>query len=109
MHILRWFDRVSEAAAMDARKASILAALLKYRASPLARRGRRRGTCKPASARAVCFTLALSLMTALLVDPALPEDAGAGATGQSEIRLGMSPAFSATARDVSIELYPEAM
>ena len=48
-------------------------------------------------------------MTALLVDPALPEDAGAGATGQSEIRLGMSADFSASARALSIELYRGAM
>ncbi len=76
---------------------------------PLARGGRRRATCKPASARNVCFTLALLVMTALLVDPALPEDAGAGATGQSEIRLGMSADFSASARALSIELYRGAM
>src|SRR5438874_2316354 len=117
MYILRWFDRVSEAAAMDARKSNIRAARLKYRpavgaavfmsSSCLARGGRRRGTCKLASARDVCFTLALLLMSALLVEPALPAEAGA--TGQSEIRLGMSADFSASARALSIELYRGAM
>jgi branched-chain amino acid transport system substrate-binding protein len=102
---------------MDARKQSIRARL-KYRPagtalfmspSSLARRGRRRGTYKPASARDVCFTLALLLMTALLGEPALPEEASAGAPGQSEIRLGMSADFSASARALSIELYRGAM
>ena len=102
---------------MDARKESIRARL-KYRPigtalfmspSSLARRGRRRGTYKPASARDVCFTLALLLMTALLGEPALPEEASAGAPGQNEIRLGMSADFSASARALSIELYRGAM
>jgi ABC-type branched-subunit amino acid transport system substrate-binding protein len=48
---------------------------------------------------------------ALLVEPA--EEAGAGANrqraGQSEIRLGMSADFSASARALSIELYRGAM
>ena len=48
-------------------------------------------------------------MTALLVEPALPEEASAGAPGQSEIRLGMSADFSASARALSIELYRGAM
>jgi len=104
---------------MDARKVSIRAARPNDRPtvgaafsmspSSLARRGRRRGTCKLASARDVCFTLALLLITALLVEPALPEKASAGATGQSEIRLGMSADFSASARALSIELYRGAM
>src|SRR5262249_799684 len=119
MHILRWFDRVSEAAAMDARKVSIRAARPNDRPtvgaafsmspSSLARRGRRRGTCKLASARDVCFTLALLLITPLLVDPALPEEASAGAPAPSETRLGMSADFSASAQALSIELYRGAM
>ncbi len=55
------------------------------------------------------------LAAALLGDPASPkeETAGAGAdrhgAGQSEIRLGMSADFSASARALSIELYRGAM
>jgi len=77
--------------------------------SSLARGGRRRATWKPASVRNVCFTLALLLTAALLVELALPEKAGAGPIGQSEIRLGMSADFSASARALSIELYRGAM
>src|SRR5205085_2335129 len=69
----------------------------------------RRRTYKPASTQDVCFTFALLLMTALLGEPALSEEASAGAPGQSEIRLGMSADFSASARALSIELYRGAM
>ena len=60
-------------------------------------------------------TLALLLAAALLGDPASAKDKTAGTdadwhdAGQSEIRLGMSADFSASARALSIELYRGAM
>src|SRR4051812_19804072 len=122
-NVLRWFDQASEVAAMEVRKVSTRAARINYLAtvragfsvSPpsLTRRGRRRGTCKPSSARDVCFTLALLLAAALFVELASAKEPGAGANrqgdGQSEIRLGMSADFSASARVLSIELYRGAM
>ncbi|MGC1850659.1 MAG: ABC transporter substrate-binding protein, partial [Pseudolabrys sp.] len=61
------------------------------------------------------LTLALLLAAALLGDPASAKDKTAGTdadrqdASQSEIRLGMSADFSASARAVSIELYRGAM
>src|SRR5262245_16660968 len=60
-------------------------------------------------------TLALLLAAALLGDPASAKDKTAGTdadrqdASQSEIRLGMSADFSASARALSIELYRGAM
>lgn len=53
--------------------------------------------------------LALLLAAALLGDPASAKDKTAGNASQSEIRLGMSADFSASARALSIELYRGAM
>jgi len=55
------------------------------------------------------LTLALLLVAALLGDPASAKDKTAGNASQSEIRLGMSADFSASARALSIELYRGAM
>jgi ABC-type branched-subunit amino acid transport system substrate-binding protein len=55
------------------------------------------------------LTLALLLAAALLGDPASAKDKTAGNASQSEIRLGMSADFSASARALSIELYRGAM
>jgi ABC-type branched-subunit amino acid transport system substrate-binding protein len=55
------------------------------------------------------LTLALLLAAALLGDPASAKDKTAGNASQSEIRLGMSADFSASAQAVSIELYRGAM
>jgi branched-chain amino acid transport system substrate-binding protein len=61
------------------------------------------------------LTLALLLAAALLGDPASAKDKTAGThadrhdASQSEIRLGMSADFSASARALSIELYRGAM
>jgi branched-chain amino acid transport system substrate-binding protein len=61
------------------------------------------------------LTLALLLAAALLGDPASAKDKTAGTdadrqdVSQSEIRLGMSADFSASARALSIELYRGAM
>ena len=61
------------------------------------------------------LTLALLLAAALLGDSALAKDKTAGSdadqqdASQSEIRLGMSADFSASARALSIELYRGAM
>jgi ABC-type branched-subunit amino acid transport system substrate-binding protein len=55
------------------------------------------------------LTLALLLAAALLGDPASATDKMAGNASQSEIRLGMSADFSASARALSIELYRGAM
>jgi len=62
------------------------------------------------------LTLTLLLAAALLIDFAPAKEATAGAAGadrqgagQSEIRLGMSADFSASARALSIELYRGAM
>jgi len=54
------------------------------------------------------LTLTLLLAAALFGDPASAKDKTAGAS-QSEIRLGMSADFSASARALSIELYRGAM
>jgi branched-chain amino acid transport system substrate-binding protein len=55
------------------------------------------------------LTLALLLAAALLGDPTSAKDKTAGNASQSEIRLGMSADFSASARALSIELYRGAM
>jgi len=55
------------------------------------------------------LTLALLLVAALLGGPASAKDKTAGNASQSEIRLGMSADFSASARALSIELYRGAM
>src|SRR5947209_19735855 len=59
------------------------------------------------------LAIALLLVAALLSDPASAKEGTAGAdrqgAGQSEIRLGMSADFSASARALSIELYRGAM
>src|SRR5215472_13629345 len=55
------------------------------------------------------LTLALLLAAALLGDPVSAKDKKAGNASQSEIRLGMSADFSASARALSIELYRGAM
>jgi branched-chain amino acid transport system substrate-binding protein len=55
------------------------------------------------------LTLALLLAAALLGDPASAKDKTAFNASQSEIRLGMSADFSASARALSIELYRGAM
>ena len=55
------------------------------------------------------LTLALLLAAALLGAPASAKDKTAGNASQSEIRLGMSADFSASARALSIELYRGAM
>ena len=55
------------------------------------------------------LALALLLAAALLGDPASAKDKTAGNASQSEIRLGMSADFSASARALSIELYRGAM
>src|SRR6266446_10940944 len=59
------------------------------------------------------LAVALLLVAALLSDPASAKEGTAGAdrqgAGQSEIRLGMSADFSASARALSIELYRGAM
>jgi len=55
------------------------------------------------------LTLALLLAAALLGDPASAKDKTAGNATQSEIRLGMSADFSASAQALSIELYRGAM
>jgi hypothetical protein len=61
------------------------------------------------------LTLAFLLAAALLGDPASAKDKTAGTdadrqdASQSEIRLGMSADFSASARALSIELYRGAM
>jgi hypothetical protein len=61
------------------------------------------------------LTLALLLAAALLGDPASAKDKTTGTdadrqdASQSEIRLGMSADFSASARALSIELYRGAM
>ena len=55
------------------------------------------------------LTLAVLLAAALLGDPASAKDKTAGNASQSEIRLGMSADFSASARALSIELYRGAM
>src|SRR5262245_66328158 len=61
------------------------------------------------------LTLALLLAAALLGNPASAKDKTAGTdadrhdASQSEIRLGMSADFSASARALSIELYRGAM
>src|SRR3974377_909762 len=55
------------------------------------------------------LTLALLLAAALLGDPASAKDKTGGNASQSEIRLGMSADFSASARALSIELYRGAM
>ena len=59
------------------------------------------------------LAVALLLMAALLSDRASAKEGTAGAdrqgAGQSEIRLGMSADFSASARALSIELYRGAM
>ena len=55
------------------------------------------------------LTLAVLLAAALLGDPASAKDKTAGNTSQSEIRLGMSADFSASARALSVELYRGAM
>ncbi len=74
-------------------------------------KGSAKGDLQPGSARAVCFTLALLLAATLLVEPASAKEPGPNrrGTGQSEIRLGMSADFSASARVLSIELYRGAM
>jgi branched-chain amino acid transport system substrate-binding protein len=54
------------------------------------------------------LALSLLLAVALFGDPATAKDQTAG-TSQSEIRLGMSADFSASARALSIELYRGAM
>ena len=55
------------------------------------------------------LTLALLLAAALLGDSTLAKDKTDGNASQSEIRLGMSADFSASARALSIELYRGAM
>jgi ABC-type branched-subunit amino acid transport system substrate-binding protein len=55
------------------------------------------------------LTLALLLAAALLGDPASAKDKTAFNASQSEISLGMSADFSASARALSIELYRGAM
>jgi len=55
------------------------------------------------------LTLAVLLAAALLGDPASAKDKMAGNASQSEIRLGMSADFSASARALSVELYRGAM
>ena len=55
------------------------------------------------------LTIALLLAAALLGDPASAKDKTAFNASQSEINLGMSADFSASARALSIELYRGAM
>ena len=106
------------AAATEVRKASVRAAQIKCRARVGA--GWRFGTSLCEKGYVVeeaqtwlrsrrMLTLALLLAAALLGDPASAKEKTAGNASQSEIRLGMSADFSASAQALSIELYRGAM
>src|SRR5215467_14090622 len=112
------------AAATEVRKASVRAAQIKCRArvgagwrfgTSLCEKGYVVEEAQTMTRSRPMLTLALLLAAALLGDPASAKDKTAGTdadwhdAGQSEIRLGMSADFSASARALSIELYRGAM